>query len=63
MALPRTVELQWQEEMICRWLSIAGLPDDARSGLVEMLTNVQNEMDKLRTDLLQRQAEPLAKTI
>ena len=49
MTLPRSVKLQWQEEMIDRWLNTPGVPDDARSGLLEMLRNVQKEMDNLPT--------------
>ena len=57
MTLPRSIELRWQEEMIDRWLNTPGVPDDARSGLLEMLSNVQKEMDNLPTvnDPLQHQ--------
>jgi len=43
MPLPRSVELQCQEEMIARWLSTPGVPDDVRSELLEMLSNVHIE--------------------
>lgn len=55
MTLPRTVELQWQKEMICRWLDSRGLPEDVRSGLLEMLNNVQTEIENPPTDPLQCQ--------
>ena len=51
--LPRSVMLQWQEEMISRWLNTPGIPDDARNGLLEILNNVKKEMGILPDSLRQ----------
>jgi hypothetical protein len=48
MALPRSAELQWQQEIIELWLSTPGIPDDARIGLNEMLSSVKQEKENLR---------------
>jgi len=53
--LPRSVELQCREEMIWRWLNIPSLSDDVRGGLIEMPTNIQNEVDNLPADPLHDQ--------
>jgi len=45
--------LQWQEEMISRWLNTPGIPDDARNGLLEILNNVKKEMGILPDSLRQ----------
>jgi len=50
MTLPKSVELQWQKEMICSWLDTPSLSDDVRSELIEMLTDMQSQMEKLATD-------------
>jgi hypothetical protein len=47
MTLPRSVELQWQREVIEKWLDTPGIPLDARTGLVEMLRVVKEEREKL----------------
>jgi hypothetical protein len=47
MALPRSMDLQWQREVIERWLNSTDTPLDARPGLLEMLSLVNVEMEKL----------------
>jgi hypothetical protein len=48
MTLPRSAELQWQEETIERWLHTPGIPADARATLIEMLRNLKQEKEDLR---------------
>ena len=48
MALPRSAELQWQQEIIELWLNTPGIPEDARIGLNEMLSGVKQEKENLR---------------
>ena len=50
MALPRSVELQWQKEVIERWLTTGGITPDLRPGLLEMLRVLNDELDDLETD-------------
>jgi len=47
MTMPRSMELQWQREVIQKWLDTAAVPLDARSGLLEMLQDVNEEMAEL----------------
>ena len=47
MTLPRSMELQWQRDVIEKWLNTASVPFDARTGLLEMLKEVKEEMGKL----------------
>jgi hypothetical protein len=47
MTLPRSNELQWQREVIEKWLNTPDTPPDARAGLVEMLRGVKEEMERL----------------
>jgi len=47
MTLPRSMELEWQREVIEKWLNTPGVPPDARAGLVEMLRGVREEMERL----------------
>ena len=47
MALPRSMDLQWQREVIERWLNSSDTPLDARPGLLEMLSTVTDEMEEL----------------
>jgi hypothetical protein len=47
MTLPRSMESQWQREVIEKWLNIPSIPFDARPGLLEMLKEVKEEMGKL----------------
>ena len=47
MALPRSMDLQWQREVIERWLNSSDTPLDARQGLLEMLSTVTDEMEEL----------------
>ena len=48
MTLPRSAELQWQQEIIELWLNTPGIPDDARTGLLEMLKTLEEERESLR---------------
>jgi hypothetical protein len=46
MTLPRYIELQWQREVVERWLNIQpALPFDVRSGLLDMLSMMQEEIE------------------
>jgi len=45
MTLPRIMELEWQREVIEKWLNTPEIPPDARAGLVEMLREVSEEME------------------
>jgi hypothetical protein len=47
MTLPRSMELQWQRDVIEKWLNTASVPLDARTGLLEMLEEVKEEMGRL----------------
>ena len=47
MTLPRSMELQWQEEVIEKWLNTPSIPLDARAGLRAMLEGVREEMARL----------------
>jgi len=46
MTLPRCFELQWQREVIERWLNSSDTPLDARPGLLDMLSMVKEETEK-----------------
>jgi hypothetical protein len=46
MTLPRYIELQWQRGVIERWLNSPDTPFDARSGLLNMLRMVKEEIEK-----------------
>ena len=47
MTLPRCIELQWQREVVERWLNIQPtLPFDVRSGLLDMLSMMKEEIEK-----------------
>ena len=54
MALPRSVELQWQKEVIERWLTTGGTTPDVRPGLLEMLRVLNDELDDLETERQKR---------
>jgi hypothetical protein len=41
------MELQWQREVIEKWLSTPNIPLDARAGLLEMLNVVKEDLDRL----------------
>jgi len=41
------MELQWQRDVIEKWLNTASVPLDARTGLLEMLEEVKEEMGRL----------------
>jgi hypothetical protein len=41
------MNLQWQREVIEKWLDTPGIPLDARTGLVEMLRVVKEDIEKL----------------
>ena len=47
MTLPRSKELQWQRDVIERWLNTPSIPFDARTGLLELLKEVKEEMGRL----------------
>jgi hypothetical protein len=47
MTLPRSTELQWQREVIEKWLNTPSIPLDARTGLLETLKEVKEEMARL----------------
>jgi hypothetical protein len=47
MTLPRNMELEWQREVIEKWLNTPGIPPDSRAGLVEMLRGVEEEIGRL----------------
>ena len=47
MTLPRSMELQWQRDVIEKWLNTPSVPLDARTGLLEMLEEVKEEMGRL----------------
>ena len=44
--MPRCFELQWQREVIERWLNSSDTPLDARPGLLDMLSMVKEETEK-----------------
>jgi len=50
MTLPRSVELRWQEDVIERWLHTPGVPADAHAKLLEMLSDLKDEMNRLTPD-------------
>ena len=41
------MELQWQREVIERWLNTPSIPLDARTGLLAMLEGVKEDMARL----------------
>ena len=47
MTLSRSAELRWQRDVIEKWLNTPGITLDARSGLLEMLKAVKEEMAEL----------------
>ena len=47
MNLPRYADLQWQKEIIERWLNTPGIPSDAVIGLSEMLKVVNQELEEV----------------
>ena len=47
MTLPRIMELQWQREVIAKWLDTPGVLVDARMGLLEMLNEVNEDIARL----------------
>ena len=48
MTLPGRIELQWQQNIIELWLNTPSIPDDSRPGLLEMLSDVNEEVENLR---------------
>jgi len=54
VTLPRSVELQWQKEIIERWLNSPGVPGDAQRALLEELQEIEKQIDAL---LLARPAD------
>ena len=47
MTLTRSVELQWQKEIIERWLASPGVPADAHRALLEELQEIKKQIDDL----------------
>ena len=47
MTLPRSMELQWQRDVIEQWLNTPSIPLGARTGLLAMLEEVKDEMARL----------------
>ena len=47
MTLPRSAELQWQQEIIELWLETPGIPTDSRTSLLELLKTLKEEKEKL----------------
>ena len=47
MVLPRSMELQWQREVIERWMNTPNIPSDARASLLELLVIVKADLNKL----------------
>ena len=47
MTMIRSMELQWQREVIEKWLSTPGVPLDARTGLLAMLAGAKEGMPRL----------------
>jgi hypothetical protein len=41
------MELQWQREVIEKWLNTPSIPLDVRTGLLEMLEGVKEDMARL----------------
>jgi hypothetical protein len=56
------MELQWRREVIEKWLNTPSIPPDARTALLEMLKDVNEEVTRLEAssshfdDLTNRQA-------
>lgn len=48
MSLPRSIELEWQKEMIEVWLNTPGIPNDARNELAELLERIKSEIEEIR---------------
>ena len=47
--MPRSIELQWQKEVIERWLKIPEITSDGREPLLEMLRVVEEKLEDLST--------------
>ena len=62
MTLPRSLELQWQREVIERWLNTPGIPEDVCAELRMMLQEVREEMAELRSagELSEKSSDRLA---
>lgn len=50
MAVPRSIELHWQKEVIERWLTTSPITSDERPGLLEMLKVLNDELDDLERE-------------
>jgi hypothetical protein len=48
VSLPRSIELEWQKQMIEVWLNTPGIPNNARDELVELLDRVKTEIEEIR---------------
>ena len=47
MTLPKSIELQWQKEVIERWVEETEITSDGREQLLEMLRVVTEQLDDL----------------
>jgi hypothetical protein len=45
------MELQWQREVVERWLNSPDTPFDARPGLLDMLSMVKEEIEKQKLEV------------
>jgi hypothetical protein len=54
MTLPRCLELQFQREIVERWLNSPGVPFDARPELLDMLSMVKEEIEKQKLEVASR---------
>ena len=45
VTLPRSMELQWQKEIIERWLNSPGVPANAQGALREELEELKKEIE------------------
>lgn len=50
MTLPRSLELQWQRDVIERWLNTPSIPLDAKTGLLAMLEVVKEDLARLEAE-------------
>ena len=53
MTLPKRLELQWQQEVIELWLNTPGIPGDSRTGLLDLLGVVKDEIENFRCQAME----------
>jgi hypothetical protein len=58
MTLPRYVELQWQQEVVERWLNSSDTPFDVHSGLLDILSKMKEEIEKEKLEATSRAHNP-----